>query len=231
MTCGPFRRAVLVVAGALAFAGAAPAAAQLEVFDPGNYAQNVLQAARALEQIQNQITALQNQAQMLLNQSRHLQPLSFSARAALQSDMGQVNGLLAQAGRIANDIGAIRAELDSNYSGAGSDQALASAANARWQNTLDAFRHVLEVQATVASSVAATQSQTGSLVDQSQGAVGSLQAAQAGNQLLAVQAKQLADLTAILAAQSRAEAVEAAGRAATAAEGRARLQRFLGRAP
>ena len=27
--------------------------AQLEVFDPGNYAQNLLQAARALDQVQN----------------------------------------------------------------------------------------------------------------------------------------------------------------------------------
>jgi hypothetical protein len=32
------------------------------VYDPTNYAQNVLQAARALEQINNQITSLQNRA-------------------------------------------------------------------------------------------------------------------------------------------------------------------------
>jgi P-type conjugative transfer protein TrbJ len=40
------------------FARLAPAArAQVTVFDPTNYAQNVLQAARALQTINNQITS------------------------------------------------------------------------------------------------------------------------------------------------------------------------------
>lgn len=38
--------------------------AQVVVYDPSNYTQNVLQAARALEQISHQIAGLQNQAQM-----------------------------------------------------------------------------------------------------------------------------------------------------------------------
>ena len=48
---------------------ATPVRAQMIVYDPSNYAQNVLQAARALQQINNQITNLQNQTQMLLNQA------------------------------------------------------------------------------------------------------------------------------------------------------------------
>ncbi len=40
------------------------------VYDPANHAQNVLQAARALEQINNQIRTLQNQATMLQNMAR-----------------------------------------------------------------------------------------------------------------------------------------------------------------
>jgi len=52
--------------------------AQLVVFDPNNYAQNVLTAARALQQINNQIVSLQNQAQMLINQARNLATLPFS---------------------------------------------------------------------------------------------------------------------------------------------------------
>ena len=42
-----------------------PSYSQVVVFDPNNYAQNVLTAARAVQQINNQITSLQNQAQML----------------------------------------------------------------------------------------------------------------------------------------------------------------------
>lgn len=225
------RKTPVAAAVVLTLLAAAPASAQIEVFDPGNYAQNVLQAARALQQIENQITGLQNQAQMLLNQARNLQPLDASVGPALQTDMSQVNGLLAQAGRIANDVAAIRGEFDRNYSGDGPDEALAAAATARWQNSVEAFRRVLEVQATVANSVAASQRQAGQLLDESQAAAGGLQATQAGNQLLALQAKQLADLTAILAAQSRAAALEAAGRAAATAEAKQRLGRFLGRAP
>jgi hypothetical protein len=57
---------------ALSLAVTSPAFAQWIVFDPNNYAQNVLTAARELQQINNQITSLQNQAQMLINQAKNL---------------------------------------------------------------------------------------------------------------------------------------------------------------
>src|SRR4051794_30468905 len=67
------RRTILVGTVVLALAIAlVPAKGQMLVYDPSNYAQNVLQAARALQQINNQITSLQNQTQMLLNQARNL---------------------------------------------------------------------------------------------------------------------------------------------------------------
>lgn len=58
--------AVLAVPLALSPIVTTPAYAII-VFDPSNYAQNVLQAARALQQINQQITSLQNEAQMLIN--------------------------------------------------------------------------------------------------------------------------------------------------------------------
>jgi hypothetical protein len=56
----------------LAAMGWSPSAAhaQITVFDPSNYSQNMLTAARTLQQINNQIQSLQNEAQMLLNQAR-----------------------------------------------------------------------------------------------------------------------------------------------------------------
>ena len=68
-----------------------------------------------------------------------------------------------------------------------------------------------------------------SLVSASQSATGALQAAQAGNQLLALQSQQLADLTAAVAAQGRAQSLDAARQAAIEAEGRERFRRFFGR--
>src|SRR6185437_10699225 len=47
-----------------------PASAQWIVYDPTNFGQNVLTAARELQQINNQITMLTNQATSLVNQAR-----------------------------------------------------------------------------------------------------------------------------------------------------------------
>ncbi|GLV25943.1 hypothetical protein [Sphingobium sp. TomTYG45] len=65
----------------------------------------------------------------------------------------------------------------------------------------------------------------------SQSATGALQAAQAGNQLVALQIRQVVDMTAVMAAASRAQAIEAARGATAEAEGRARFARFVKRGP
>ena len=64
--------AALVCSTSLVLALPTPAGAQLTVYDPTNYASNVMQAARALEQINNQVRGLQNQALSLTNQARNL---------------------------------------------------------------------------------------------------------------------------------------------------------------
>ena len=70
-------RPLLLGTCALGLMVSTPASAQFGgiVYDPSNYAQNVLTAARSLQQINNQITSLQNQAQSLINQARNLASL------------------------------------------------------------------------------------------------------------------------------------------------------------
>ena len=74
-----------------------------------------------------------------------------------------------------------------------------------------------------------THTSIDTLVGASQSASGALQVAQAGNQLLALQSQQLADLTAAVAAQGRAQALDAARDAAIEAEARERFRRFRGK--
>lgn len=217
----------LFLAAGLALAMAAPAHAQLAVFDPENYAQNLLQAARELEQVQNQIASLQNEA-------RNLAPLGLRAAGALDGDAARVSALLSEAGRLAADVQGLRSQFDRQYApppAGASGVELAAAAEARWSNSLDALRRTLSVQAAVTGGLSATQAQASALAAAGEGAGGALQAAQAGDQLLAVQSKQLADLTALLAAQGQASALEQARMAAAAADARARLARFLAPAP
>ncbi|MFX6830774.1 P-type conjugative transfer protein TrbJ, partial [Acinetobacter baumannii] len=83
-----FRHLAAVSVIALAeLASVKPASAQLIVFDPNNYAQNVLTAARTLQQINNQIVSLQNQAQMLVNQARNLASLPYSSLQQLEQSI------------------------------------------------------------------------------------------------------------------------------------------------
>ena len=86
----------LPVSGAML---AVPASAQLGgiVHDPRNYAQNILTAARTLEQINNQIKQLQNQATSLLNEARNLQSLPVSTLGELQAQIDQTKQLLSEA--------------------------------------------------------------------------------------------------------------------------------------
>src|SRR5258707_790096 len=61
--------------------------AQWIVFDPANYAQNVLTAARELQQVNNEIQSLENQATSLINQARNLASLPYSSLAQLQQQI------------------------------------------------------------------------------------------------------------------------------------------------
>ena len=207
-----------------------PAAAQWVVYDPTNYVQNVLSAARALEQINNQIQSLQNEAQMLINQARNLASLPYSSLQQLQQSVQRTQALPGQAQRIAFDVQQIDQAFQSQYSNISlstSDQRLVSDARSRWQNTVGGLQDALRVQAGVVGNIDTNRAEMAALVGQSQGATGALQATQAGNQLLALQAQQLADLVAVVAANGRAQALVDAERAAAAEQGREQRRRFL----
>ncbi|MBV7255899.1 P-type conjugative transfer protein TrbJ [Pacificimonas sp. WHA3] len=200
------------------------------VYDPTNHAQNILQAARALEQINNQITQLQNQAQMLMNQARNLASLPYSSLAELQASVQRTQQLLNEAQRVAHDVADIERAFTEQYGTAaasGNFDAMVGNARERWENSVAGFEDALRVQAGVVGNIEGARSQMQALVARSQGATGALQAAQAGNQLLALQSSQIADLTAAIAASNRAQALEAARVASAEAQARENLNRFL----
>src|SRR5262249_11603635 len=114
------------------------------------------------------------------------------------------------------------------YTGATSSQQLVSDAKERWQNSLDAYQDAMRVQAGAVGNLDTTRTETDALVSSSQSAVGALQADQAGNQLVALQTRQLADLTAVIAAQSRAQSLAGARTSAHQEQAREQLSRFLG---
>jgi P-type conjugative transfer protein TrbJ len=211
----------------------APAGAQVGgiVHDPRNYAQNILTAARTLEQINNQIEMLQGQTTSLLNEAKNLASLPTSTLQELQGQVDQTRQLLSEAQRISYNVREVQQAFDGRYRAAalsGSHAAMVANADARWSDSVGAFEDAMKVQAGVVGNLGVTRQSIGTLVSASQSATGALQAAQAGNQLLALQSQQLADLTAALAAQGRAQALDAARAAAAEAEARERFRRFRG---
>jgi type IV secretion system protein TrbJ len=230
MSVSGFRRIVLSgIALATMTVAVTPASAIL-VYDPTNYAQNVLTAARTLEQINNQIRQLQNQATSLINQAKNLTTLPLTILEPLRAQIQQTQQLLREAQRMAYNVQQIQAQFGAEYKNidlSASDQALVAGAEGRWKTSVAAFEDALKVQAGAVANIDGARGAVTSLVTASQSASGALQAAQAGNQLLALQSQQLADLTAVVAAQGRAQALDAAGAATAKAQAREQLRRFL----
>ncbi|GGE55222.1 conjugal transfer protein TrbJ [Agaricicola taiwanensis] len=213
---------------------ASPAHAQFGfgriVYDPSNYAQNVLTAARTLEQINNQITSLQNEAQMLINQARNLASLPYSSLQQIQQNVSRTQQLLAQAQNIAFDVQNIDQAFQQQYGNvslSATDTQLVADARDRWRNTVGGLQDAMKVQAGVVGNIDSNRAEMAALVGRSQGATGALQATQAGNQILALQSQQLSDLIAMLAANGRSEALIEAERATAAEQGRVQRERFL----
>lgn len=227
------RRALMRTLAGVGFTGltaSGVAHGQVITFDPTNYAQNLLTAAHTLQEVNNQISMLQNQAQSLINQAKNLASLPLSVLTQLQQTVAQTRQLMAQAQNIAYSVTEIDQAFHSTYgsvSMSASAQALVASAQTRWRNTVGGLQDAMRVQATVVGNIGSNQTQMTALVNASQSATGALAATQAGNQLLALQAQQLADLTAVIAANGRAQALKDAEAATAADQGKEQRRRFL----
>ncbi len=201
------------------------------VFDPTNYSQNVLTAARELQQINNELQSLENQATSLVNQARNLTSLPYSSLSALDQSILQTEQLLTQAQRIAYNVSTIDQAFTQTYPVAypatTSSQQLMADAQTRWQNSLAGFQDAMHVQAGAVQNLDSTHTQIDALINSSQSASGALQAAQSGNQLIGLETKQLADLTAVMAAIARAQSLEGARNIESEEQAQAQTNNFL----
>jgi type IV secretion system protein TrbJ len=212
---------------------AVPARAQWAVIDTANLAQNIMTAARSLEEVNNQITQIQQYIRMLEYAARNVAALPFSVLSQLQSSMLQLDTLMNQARSLSYSVNQLQQQFQDlypNYSAAGNltQAGLLADARARWAASVDTYRHAMTVQSQIVSAIPADQADLSALVDQSQGAVGTLQAIQSGNQLLALQSHQLSATQDLLAASARAQAADAMRHAEVENAAKAEWQRFYG---
>lgn len=225
-----FSKRLTAVLASAALVGTAHA--QLTVFDPLNYQQNLLTAARALDQIQNQVRQLENQAAQLLRMDRNLQAYTGSISPDLQSTLTQLKSRLAQGDALALNVRA----TDANYAqlypitfpAALTSDDLTRAAKSRWDESYAAFRRSALIQGQVTDNADGDARLLDQIIGRSQGAAGALQAAQAGNELAALHVKQSLQLQTLLATQARAETSDRARALVAQQQAREQFQTFLG---
>jgi P-type conjugative transfer protein TrbJ len=221
-------------AGALTMAVSVPSqpAHAIIVFDPSNYSQNILTAARTLQQINNQIRMLQNQAQSLMNQARNQTTINFPELQALQQTIQQIDQLMGQAQgiqfRVAGLDQQFRSMFPTSFNAALTNDQHVVDARDRLNTSMAAYKQTMTVQAQVVENISADQATLNGIVQRSQGAEGALQAQQATNQLLALVAKQQFQIQTLMAAQYRADAIERANRTQNQTDAQDATTKFLG---
>jgi P-type conjugative transfer protein TrbJ len=207
-------------------------AAPMTVFDPANFQQNLLSAARALEQINNQVLALQNQALMIARMDQNLKRLGPTLSPDLQRTLSALQSQLTTGEGIALRLSATQSEYERLFpkqasAALTSDDALRNA-KARWDEAHAVFQRAAFVQGQVADGIEADTSLLAAALGRSRDAVGALEAMQAGNELTALNVKQALALQALLAAHHRAETTAKASGLAAEEEARQRFKTFIG---
>jgi P-type conjugative transfer protein TrbJ len=209
---------------ALAAAAAGPVAARAQeiVFDPTNYVENALSAARHLQ-------SLANQAQMLINQARQLVASPYSHLLEVSETLRGVAGIADTLKGVAASVVELERQFEDLYPAAVAgldprtalDQALARGETAR-ATALDLARTAAELE-----RLAQTRpDRIAGALSASEAAAGQTAAIQSSTQMLAVLAEDLGGLRAILLAQSRLMAETAARGAAERAAAAEARRRF-----
>jgi len=207
-------------------------AAQLTVFDPSNYQQNLLSAVRALEQINNQVRQLQNQAQVLLRMDQNLVRLGSTISPDLQRTLTDLQSQLRAGDGIALSLRATESAYERLFprqvsAALTGDDALRNA-KARWEEEYASLKRAALLQGQVIDHVDGDTRLLDTAMARSRNAAGALEVTQAGNEISGLSVKQALALQGLLAAQQRAETLARARDLATEDEARQRFKTFLG---
>ena len=210
------RLKLIALVCALTLLVAAPAFAQLAVFDPANFGQNTLTAARSLQSNMNQATEIANQVQqlgqqimMVSNQGRNLQALPDSLLQNYQSSFGQLLQQTSQINGLMGNLSTLQSQYQQQYPSWANSSLQMGQLNTLEQawRTQDAsnYRSALASGATILQQLPTSQADIARLGQDSQNAPGALSAIQAGNNLSVAIAGQLQDLNTQTATFQQAE--------------------------
>lgn len=179
---------------------ASPASAQMHVIDPSVLAQSIRQVAHMVEQIRNQVRQVEQAAAMLRQNPLQLSPELSQSITEARALFETAQGLAFEANRIGEDIRTLYPETWEDFD---LDQVLGQSDQWLAQSRASVQR-AMEAEARAVQSIERTQGRIDRALTSSSDAEGQTGAIQAGNQLLGIQASQLAEIEALLIAQGRA---------------------------
>jgi P-type conjugative transfer protein TrbJ len=206
------------------------AAGAFVVYDPSNYVQNALQAARALQQINQQIQSLQNQATMINAMTRNLDHLDSSSLSTMTSQLSGLQSLITKGQGVSAQASSIDQRLAALFPKPSPATVASGAAQAeqRVATQMASFQDSLKTQARILSEVVNDRATLEAVAGASERASGNLAVTQATNQLLALAAKQQAQLQTMLAVHFQADALADADHLQQRSDAQAEMRRFLG---
>jgi len=190
---------MLGLAAIVAVTPIAPARAQMAVIDPTNLAQNLLQATRALEQINNQIRQIEQATQMLRQNPLQLSPELTQSISEARELFDTAQGIAFEVNQVGENLRTLYPETWEDFDLEGVLQQ-----SERWkQESRDSLQRAMEAEARAARSIEGSRNRIDRALQSSSSAEGQTGAIQASNQLLGVTASQLAEIHALLIAQGR----------------------------
>lgn len=191
---------MLGLAAIVAVTPMAPARAQMAVIDPTNLAQNLLQATRALEQINNQIRQIEQATQMLRQNPLQLSPELTQSISEARELFDTAQGIAFEVNQVGENLRTLYPETWEDFDLEGVLQQ-----SERWaQESRGSLQRAMEAEARAARSIEGSRNRIDRALQSSSSAEGQTGAIQASNQLLGVTASQLAEIHTLLIAQGRA---------------------------
>lgn len=217
LAVGSLSPATVVIGGGAVMLTPTPAAA-IPVYDAANHVQNLLVAARALEQINKQIQQIENQYTQISNQAKMLENFGTDYFSGLQGLRDQTEELLDLSNSIANGIAQVEASYEDLYPEEFDASSIEFATiRDRLEQQRDANRaaalEALKIGAQISRNNAQRGDRAADIIAASESAPGAKAVNQATNQLLGVLIEQVSDLTDLVNQTSKVQQMLAAEKA------------------
>lgn len=189
-----------LMAVCLALGPARPARAQMAVIDPANLAQSIMQVTHMIEQVRNQVRQIEQATAMLRQNPLQLSPELSQSVSEARALFDSVQGIAFEADQLGEDLRTLYPETWEEF---GLEEIMGQ--SDRWlAESRQSLSRAMETEARAARAMEIQRGRIERAMQSSTDAEGQTGAIQAGNQLLGIQASQLAEIQALLIAQGRA---------------------------